>query len=254
MQAPAPPPLSGSITNCSASSGSCNANYTTNQIVSLTATPAANHHFVAWSGDCNAATPGTTVTLDADKSCTANFATDTHTVGGSVSGFGGGTLVLQLNGSESLMLQANGSYQFTTALADQVSYGVTVIGQPGGQSCAVANASGSINAANVVNVNVACAALGSVGLSMSDGRSSTEYGEVVNFLITSRNTGTTAVSGVLVSGTASAAYDGSGALWACVGSGGATCPASGSGLLNASVDLPVGARCATSTRCPTATC
>lgn len=239
--AASPAPLSGGIAACTSAGGAnCSATYTSGAVVSLTATPAANHHFVAWSDDCNTATPGTTVTLDADKTCTASFAPDTYTVGGSVSGFGGGTLVLQLNGSESLMLQANGSYQFTTALADQVSYGVTVIGQPGGQSCAVANASGTINAANVSNVNVACAALGSVGLSLSDGRSSAEYGDVVNFLITSRNTGTTAVNGVLVSGTASAAYDGSGALWACVGSGGATCPASGSGLLNAPIDLPVG--------------
>jgi CSLREA domain-containing protein/uncharacterized repeat protein (TIGR02543 family) len=41
--------------------------------VTLTATPDAGSVFAGWSGDCSGTNPTTTVTMDADKTCTATF-------------------------------------------------------------------------------------------------------------------------------------------------------------------------------------
>ena len=79
-----------------------------------------------------------------------------YTIGGSVSGFTSGTLVLQNNGGDDLTLSANGTFTFATAIADDGAYAVTIVTQPQGQTCALSNASGTVNAANVTNVTVTC--------------------------------------------------------------------------------------------------
>jgi hypothetical protein len=83
----------------------------------------------------------------------------TYTVGGALSGLSSGTVVLQNNGSGNLSLSANGAFTFATALASGSAYSVTVFTQPAGQTCSVANGSGTIGSANVTNVAVSCAAL-----------------------------------------------------------------------------------------------
>ena len=82
-------------------------------------------------------------------------ANNTYTVGGAVTGLGG-TLALQNNGGDDLTVTTNGSFAFGTALTDGSAYSITVSGQPSGQTCTVTNSSGTINAANVSNVQVAC--------------------------------------------------------------------------------------------------
>ena len=77
------------------------------------------------------------------------------TVGGTVSGLVG-TLILQNNSSDDLTIIANGSYSFSSALADGASYNVSVSSQPANYNCAVSNSSGSISSTNVSNVNVDC--------------------------------------------------------------------------------------------------
>jgi large repetitive protein len=83
---------------------------------------------------------------------------EAFTVGGTISGLAGSGLVLQLNGGSDLAPVANGSFTFTSTLANSAAYTVTVLSQPTvpAQSCTVTNASGSISAANVSNVQVAC--------------------------------------------------------------------------------------------------
>ena len=81
----------------------------------------------------------------------------TYSVGGSVSGLSG-TVVLQDNGGDDLTLSANGPFNFATKLAGGAAYNVTVKTNPSGQSCSVANGSGTIAAADVTNVAVSCAA------------------------------------------------------------------------------------------------
>src|SRR6266850_2374091 len=79
----------------------------------------------------------------------------TYTVGGTVSGLTGTGLVLQNNGGNDLAVSANGAFTFLTALKKGQSYSVTVRTQPSGQSCTVANGTGSVSA-NVTNVAVTC--------------------------------------------------------------------------------------------------
>jgi exo-beta-1,3-glucanase (GH17 family) len=76
------------------------------------------------------------------------------TVGGTVTGLAG-TVTLQNNGGNSLVLASNGSFTFSASFAPGGSYAVTVLAQPQGQACAVANSSGTANA-NVANVAVNC--------------------------------------------------------------------------------------------------
>ena len=84
-------------------------------------------------------------------SCAAN----TFTVGGAISGLSG-TMVLQNNGGDNLTISVNGGFTFATALANSSSYAVTVLTQPAGQSCTVANGAGTVSGANVANVTVTC--------------------------------------------------------------------------------------------------
>jgi hypothetical protein len=66
--------------------------YASGTVVTMTANPAAHYHFVNWTGSVTGTTSPTTVTMDANKSVTANFALDTYTLtyaagtGGTISG------------------------------------------------------------------------------------------------------------------------------------------------------------------------
>ena len=82
---------------------------------------------------------------------------DRFMVGGTTSGLVG-TVVLRINGGDGLMLATNGSFTFATRLANGSSYTVTVHSQPVGQTCVVANSSGTIAGADVANVLVSCSA------------------------------------------------------------------------------------------------
>lgn len=82
--------------------------------------------------------------------------TTTVTVGGTVSGLVG-TVVLQNNAGDNLTVTANGSFAFATAINKGSAYAVTVLKQPSGPSCLVANGSGTAND-NVSNVSVTCTA------------------------------------------------------------------------------------------------
>jgi hypothetical protein len=86
--------------------------------------------------------------------------TTTYTIGGTVSGLTG-TVILQDNSGDSLSVAANGSFTFATPLADGATYNVTVRTNPSGQTCTVANGTGTVHAANVTSVSVTCAAGGS---------------------------------------------------------------------------------------------
>lgn len=91
--------------------------------------------------------------------------TATYSVGGTITGLSG-TIVLQDNGSDDLSVSANGSFIFTTQLASGAAYNAIVETNPTGQSCSVANGSGTIASANVTNLAVVCTT--SSGNSASD--------------------------------------------------------------------------------------
>ena len=82
-----------------------------------------------------------------------------YTIGGTVSGLLSGRSVTVLdNGGNALPATANGKFTFTTALASGTTYAVTVGTQPSGETCTITNGSGTVVAANVINVLVACKA------------------------------------------------------------------------------------------------
>lgn len=80
-------------------------------------------------------------------------------MGGDVTGLAGSGLVLQINGSGDLPVTENGPFAFSMALAGGSAYEVSVRTHPTNpsQTCTVANASGTLAAANVTNVAVSCA-------------------------------------------------------------------------------------------------
>jgi len=79
-----------------------------------------------------------------------------YAIGGTVSGLSG-IVVLQNNGGDNLSLSADGTFAFSTAVNDGAAYDVTVLSQPAGQTCTVADATGSVAGADVTNVAVSCA-------------------------------------------------------------------------------------------------
>ena len=85
-------------------------------------------------------------------------AAGTFTVGGTVTGLAGDGFVLQLNGGNDMAMAVNGAFTFPTALAGGTGYAVTVSASPAhpAQTCAVTNGGGTLGAANVTNVSIAC--------------------------------------------------------------------------------------------------
>lgn len=77
-----------------------------------------------------------------------------------------------------------------------------------------------------------------LSISKDDGLTSVIAGSSVTYNIVVSNPGPSDALGATVADTFPAVL--SGVTWTCVGAGGATCPASGSGDINATVDLPAG--------------
>jgi len=90
---------------------------------------------------------------------TVACAVNTFTIGGTLSGLNSGNSVILLdNGTDSLTLSANGAFNFKTPLATGATYIVTISAQPTGETCTLANASGTVASTNITNVTVTCAA------------------------------------------------------------------------------------------------
>lgn len=83
---------------------------------------------------------------------------DQFSVGGTVSGLTGGQLVLQNNGGDDQTIDANGAFTFPPQ-DNGTDYMVAVSVHPDGQFCSVSNATGTIDAEDVTDVNVTCESL-----------------------------------------------------------------------------------------------
>jgi 6-phosphogluconolactonase (cycloisomerase 2 family) len=82
-----------------------------------------------------------------------------YKISGSVSGLVGSGLILLDNGASGLSVAAGAtSFTFGATVAAGGQYAVTIGSQPSGpwQTCAVRNGSGSVGAANITNVQIAC--------------------------------------------------------------------------------------------------
>ncbi|WP_028389248.1 DUF4369 domain-containing protein [Legionella fairfieldensis] len=90
---------------------------------------------------------------------TVTCAINSYTVGGTVSGLVGGTVVLQNNGGNDLEIEDNGPFTFSETVAQGSPYNVTVLTQPDNQICSITNGSGTMGGADVTNVTVNCSAI-----------------------------------------------------------------------------------------------
>ncbi len=89
-------------------------------------------------------------------SCTPAAAS--YTISGTLSGLSPGlSVVLQDNATDNLTVTANGNFTFATQIAAGKTYAVTVLTQPAGETCTVANGTGTANA-NVTSIQITCAA------------------------------------------------------------------------------------------------
>jgi exo-beta-1,3-glucanase (GH17 family) len=77
-------------------------------------------------------------------------------IGGTVSGLNGGSVVLANNGSDPLTVSANGAFTFALKIAPNAPYAVTVRTQPEGAVCSVTSGGTGTAAFNVTNVAVTC--------------------------------------------------------------------------------------------------
>ena len=93
----------------------------------------------------------------ASVSITVNCRLDAYQIGGAITGLNADNLVL-VNGSGDRIAIAKGatSYAFQNEVAYKTSYGVTVLTQPTGQRCSVANGVGEMGDAAVTNINITC--------------------------------------------------------------------------------------------------
>src|SRR6266702_7624578 len=83
--------------------------------------------------------------------------TSVYSVGGTLSGLASGvTVVLEDNGGNDTTISADGTFTFSTQVANNAAYAVTVLNQPTGQTCTVTSGSGSVSGANVTSVSVTC--------------------------------------------------------------------------------------------------
>jgi hypothetical protein len=85
-------------------------------------------------------------------------ATNSFSVGGTVSGLAGSGLVLQINGGGDMAISADGAFTFAPSMTDGSPYAVSVSTQPGNlsQTCAVTDGGGVLDGADVADITVVC--------------------------------------------------------------------------------------------------
>jgi sugar lactone lactonase YvrE len=79
-----------------------------------------------------------------------------HTVGGTVTGLGTTSIVLQNNGKDNLTVAANGTFTFATKLSTGSAYNVSIFTQPTDRTCTLSNSSGAMASSNITSVSVGC--------------------------------------------------------------------------------------------------
>jgi hypothetical protein len=92
---------------------------------------------------------------NADVTC----ATNTFTIGGTVTGIPATeSLTILNNGGDGLIISADGSFVFSTPIADGSTYNVTVLTNPASATCTISGgtATGTVSNANVTNVTIGC--------------------------------------------------------------------------------------------------
>jgi YVTN family beta-propeller protein len=109
--------------------------------------------------DAVACDPNAVGAVDSFQICYTTVADTgvTYGIGGTVSGLSG-TLVLQNNATDDLTITEDGEFTFSTEIQANAAYEVTVLTQPDGQTCSVAQGIGNATA-DVTDVEVTCSAI-----------------------------------------------------------------------------------------------
>ena len=164
--------------------------------------------------------------------------TDRHAIGGMASGLDGPGLVLQLNGDETLAIDADGSFQFETQVESGEAYAVTLLASPPWRTCTLDQATGVVGDSDV-QIGVDCVEDAPVlALGIDDGRDFARYGQVVDYVVMLENSGGIARD-VDVRFSLSDGFDGQHAQWTCIGAGaGAACEQDVADPLHFTVTLP----------------
>jgi hypothetical protein len=107
---------------------------------------------------CDPTSNSGTVTNANVSSVQINCVTTEFSIGGTVRGLTGSGLQLQLNGGAVFGIAADGPYTFPTSLLNGTPYTVTIAQNPVGPSqiCTPSNFVGTVNGANIVNVDIDC--------------------------------------------------------------------------------------------------
>jgi hypothetical protein len=79
-----------------------------------------------------------------------------YSVGGSVSGLLVPQLTIQSNLADEIIIDADGSFVFSTYFQNEASYEVVIIVQPQAQTCTLVNGSGQVLNQNVTDVVISC--------------------------------------------------------------------------------------------------
>jgi uncharacterized repeat protein (TIGR01451 family) len=126
---------------------------------------------------------GNATTFNDVNNVAVNCITSTFSIGGTLSGLAaGGSITLQNNGGDDLVLGSDGAFAFATRIAHGEPYAVTVASQPGGQTCSVTAATGTATG-NVGNVQVQCRNNPGITVEPGSGLVTTEAGGTASFSV-----------------------------------------------------------------------
>ncbi len=106
---------------------------------------------------------------DVTVTCSGNA----YAIGGTASGIAG-SVVLQNNGGDDLMLTADGTFSFATPVANTVGYEVTIFSSIG-HVCTLSSASGTVSGSNVANVALSCTPVSVSALYNTNGADWNDY-------------------------------------------------------------------------------
>ena len=101
--------------------------YASDSVVMVTANPITGWHFTSWDGDLEGSINPTTITMDSNKTVTANFEIDTFTITASASSGGtiqpDGTVVVNYGVDQTFTITPDEGYHIENVLVDEVAQG-----------------------------------------------------------------------------------------------------------------------------------
>ncbi len=108
---------------------------------------------------CNIAGGSGTLTSGDVSSINLNCDPAKYSLSGTITGLLGTGLILS-NGGETLSINSNGTFAFTSVYAVGTTYSVSITSSPvhPSQTCSLTNDSGTFSASNVTNISLSCAA------------------------------------------------------------------------------------------------